>query len=66
MWRFMCLMFPQEGFYDGMLFSKPDWHCEWFWNPYFATANRRINYKKRTIRIGGRIIRPSHKTNWMS
>ena len=25
-----------------------------------------LTTKKRTIRIGGRIIRPSHKTNWMS
>ena len=30
----------------GCYFSKPDWHCEWFWNPYFATPTRRINYKK--------------------
>lgn len=30
----------------GCYFSKPDWHCEWFWNPYFATPDRNINYKK--------------------
>ena len=38
--------FRQQGFMIGCYFSKPDWHCEWFWNPYFATPTRRINYKK--------------------
>ena len=38
--------FRQKGFMIGCYFSKPDWHCEWFWNPYFATPTRRINYKK--------------------
>ncbi|MDE6588270.1 MAG: alpha-L-fucosidase [Paramuribaculum sp.] len=38
--------FRNEGFMTGAYFSKPDWHCEWFWNPYFATPNRHINYKK--------------------
>ncbi|MCD8183089.1 MAG: alpha-L-fucosidase [Bacteroides sp.] len=38
--------FRKKGFMTGCYFSKPDWHCEWFWNPNFATANRRINYKK--------------------
>lgn len=38
--------FRQKGFMIGCYFSKPDWHCEWFWNPYFATPNRGINYRK--------------------
>ncbi len=38
--------FRDKGFMAGCYFSKPDWHCEWFWNPEFATPNRRINYKK--------------------
>ena len=38
--------FRQKDFMIGCYFSKPDWHCEWFWNPYFATPNRRQNYKK--------------------
>ena len=38
--------FRDKDFRIGCYFSKPDWHCEWFWNPYFATPNRRINYKK--------------------
>lgn len=36
-----------KGFMIGCYFSKPDWHSKWFWNPYYATPNRRINYKKK-------------------
>ncbi len=38
--------FRAKNFMMGCYFSKPDWHCEWFWNPYYATPNRHINYKK--------------------
>ncbi len=38
--------FRDRSFWIGAYFSKPDWHCEWFWNPEFATPNRHINYKK--------------------
>ncbi len=38
--------FRQKGFMIGCYFSKPDWHCEWFWSPYYATGNRHPNYKK--------------------
>ncbi len=38
--------FRDKNFMIGEYFSKPDWHTEWFWNPYFATPNRHINYKK--------------------
>lgn len=38
--------FREKNFMIGEYFSKPDWHSEWFWNPYFATPNRQINYKK--------------------
>ena len=37
--------FRPKGFLIGAYFSKPDWHCEWFWNPYYATPRRGINYK---------------------
>jgi len=37
--------YRQEGFMVGAYFSKPDWHCEWFWNPYYATPGRMYNYK---------------------
>ena len=29
----------------GCYFSKPDWNCKWYWNPYYATPNRLHNYK---------------------
>jgi alpha-L-fucosidase len=28
----------------GAYFSKPDWHCEYYWWPKYATANRNNNY----------------------
>ena len=37
--------FRAKDFMVGAYFSKPDWHCEWFWNPYYATPGRGINYK---------------------
>ena len=37
--------FRAENFWIGAYFSKPDWHCPWFWNPYYATPDRHINYK---------------------
>ena len=37
--------FREKDFMIGAYFSKPDWHCEWFWNPYYATPRRGINYK---------------------
>lgn len=38
--------FRDRGFMTGCYFSKPDWHCPWFWSPEFATPTRHINYKK--------------------
>ena len=38
--------FRKDGFMVGAYFSKPDWHCKWFWNPYYATPNRMQNYKR--------------------
>ena len=37
--------FRGKDFMIGAYFSKPDWHCQWFWNPYYATPRRGINYK---------------------
>lgn len=37
--------FRSRGFMVGAYFSKPDWHHPGFWNPYYATPDRRINYK---------------------
>lgn len=36
--------FREKQFKIGCYFSKPDWHCEWYWHPGFATANRNVNY----------------------
>lgn len=44
--RYVFDAFRQKDFMIGCYFSKPDWHCKWFWNPYYATANRMQNYKR--------------------
>lgn len=36
----------EEGLMVGAYYSKPDWHCPYYWNPYFATPNRRENYRR--------------------
>jgi len=36
----------RNGLWVGAYFSKPDWHCPWFWNPHFATPNRQNNYRR--------------------
>lgn len=36
--------FRNDGFKVGAYFSKPDWHTEYFWWPYFPPKDRNINY----------------------
>ncbi len=36
--------FRNEGLLVGAYFSKPDWHCEYYWWPYFSTPDRNVNY----------------------
>ncbi|MFO7852433.1 MAG: alpha-L-fucosidase [Bacteroidota bacterium] len=36
--------FRAEGMWAGAYFSKPDWHSEYYWWPYFATPDRNVNY----------------------
>lgn len=36
--------FRNEGLWVGPYFSKPDWHCEYYWWPNFATPDRNVNY----------------------
>lgn len=36
--------FRREGFMTGAYFSKPDWHCEYYWDPQYATPDRNNNY----------------------
>lgn len=36
--------FRAEGFWTGAYFSKPDWHNENYWDPYFPPFDRNVNY----------------------
>jgi alpha-L-fucosidase len=36
--------FRKENFMIGAYFSKPDWDCEYYWWPYYATPDRHVNY----------------------
>ena len=36
----------RENLWVGAYFSKPDWSCPWYWNPNYATPNRRENYRR--------------------
>ena len=38
--------FRKKNFMIGCYFSKPDWHCEYYWNPLFDTPNRYHNYDR--------------------
>jgi alpha-L-fucosidase len=36
--------FRTEGLWAGAYFSKPDWHSEHYWDPYFPPLDRNVNY----------------------
>ena len=36
--------FRNEGLWAGAYFSKPDWHCDSYWDPYFPPMDRNVNY----------------------
>ena len=36
--------FRGQNFWTGAYFSKPDWHSENYWWPYFTPRNRHVNY----------------------
>jgi len=36
--------FRKEHFFIGAYFSKPDWHSEYYWWPYFPPKDRNVNY----------------------
>ncbi len=36
--------FRGEGLWAGAYFSKPDWHSDYYWDPYFPPFNRNVNY----------------------
>ncbi len=35
----------KQGLWAGIYFSKPDWHSEFYWWPYFPTPDRNVNYE---------------------
>ena len=37
--------FRKEGFSIGAYFSKPDWHSDDYWWPYFPPKDRNVNYE---------------------
>lgn len=38
--------FRERGFGIGAYFSKPDWHCPDYWDPYFPPTDRNVNYDR--------------------
>lgn len=36
--------FRDQDFWVGAYFSKPDWHSEYYWWPYFPPTDRNVNY----------------------
>ena len=36
--------FRQQGYMVGAYFSKPDWHCQYYWWDRYATPTRHHNY----------------------
>lgn len=36
--------FRDQGMWAGAYFSKPDWHSDDYWDPYFPPFNRNVNY----------------------
>ena len=36
--------FRKQGMWVGPYFSKPDWHCPYYWDPYFPPLDRNVNY----------------------
>ncbi|MDO9511360.1 MAG: alpha-L-fucosidase [Bacteroidales bacterium] len=37
--------FREQGLWAGAYFSKPDWHCKAYWNPYYPPRDRNVNYE---------------------
>ena len=37
--------FRADGFWTGAYFSKPDWHCPWYWSPEYPPRDRNVNYE---------------------
>ena len=41
--------FREKGFWTGLYFSKPDWHCDDYWAHEWATPDRNVNYDPTTM-----------------
>ena len=37
--------FRAQGLWAGAYFSKPDWHSEYYWDPYYPPRDRNVNYE---------------------
>jgi len=37
--------FRAKSFWTGAYFSKPDWHCPWYWSPAYPPRDRNVNYE---------------------
>lgn len=42
--KYVFEAFRKEGMWAGCYFSKPDWHCPYYWWPAKATPDRHHNY----------------------
>ncbi len=42
--KYIFEAFRKKDFMIGAYFSKPDWHCEYYWWPRYATPTRNVNY----------------------
>lgn len=42
--RYVFNAFRQQNFMTGAYFSKPDWHCPYYWWDVYPTGNRNVNY----------------------
>ncbi|MEN8202762.1 MAG: alpha-L-fucosidase [Bacteroidota bacterium] len=40
--------FRERDLWTGAYFSKPDWHSEYYWWPYFPPFDRNVNYDPET------------------
>ena len=40
--------FRAKDFWTGAYFSKPDWHCPWYWSPEYPPRDRNVNYEPTT------------------
>jgi len=36
--------FRNQGLWAGAYFSKPDWHCPYYWDPKYPPRDRNVNY----------------------